>query len=268
MARKWTEDEEIFYRSELIELYAQQNKTIYEIGSILDIKWQTVYDRLKRLDIPTHPELKINYLRKRSDVIIPAYSDELAEFFGMMLGDGHLSHFQVTVCLGTKEMAYAEYVAEFIGKLFGCPGKIAINSHGHRTVYFGSVEATQWLQSEGLVFNKVKYQVDAPEWIFEKKSYMERFLRGFFDTDGSVYELRFGIQISLVNRSLPLLASLQRMLLELEYSVSAISGYNLYITKIRDIERFFNEIAPQNIKHRERFNEFIARYRDARISHR
>jgi DNA-binding transcriptional regulator WhiA len=264
MARRWTEQEEIFYRSQLIELYVNQNKTIDEVGLVLGIKWQTVYDRLIRLDIPTHPELKTNYLHKRTDIIIPNYSDDLAEFFGMMLGDGHLSHFQVSVCLGTKEMAYAEYVAEFIGKLFGCNGKIAVNSHGHRTVYLGSVKATQWLQNEGLVFNKVKSQVDAPRWVFEKESYMKHCLRGFFDTDGSIYELKFGLQISFTNYSIPLLVSLQQMLIALEYNVSAISSHRLYLTKISDVERFFTEIDPQNPKHNERFERFITRYRNNR----
>jgi hypothetical protein len=210
MARHWTEDEENFYRSQLIELYINQNKTIEEVGPILNIKWQTVYDRLKRLDVPTHPE------RSRS-----------AEFFGMMLGDGHLSHFQINV-------------------------------------YLGSVKATQWLQNEGLVFDKVKSQVDAPTWIFEKESYMKHCLRGFFDTDGSIYELKFGIQISLTNYSIPLLMSLQQMLIALEYNVSAISSHRLYLTKISDVERFFTEIAPQNPKHNERFEKFIAGYRSKR----
>jgi DNA-binding transcriptional regulator WhiA len=229
------------------------------VGACLNIKPQTIYDRLRRLQIPTTKEKKVKYLNQRTDITIPTeYSGDLAEFFGIMLGDGHLSHFQVTVTLGSKELAYAEYVAVLMGKVFGPAGTISKLDNGYRTVYIGSVQATRWLQSEGLVSDKVKSQVDAPSWIFENQIYRERFLRGFFDTDGSIYKLKFGMQISLTNYSEPLLASLQRMLLELNYRVSAMSLHRVYITKMGDIVRFFNEIAPKNPKHNERFLGFLA----------
>lgn len=37
MARRWTTEEEDFYREELLELYVRQNKTINEVGAILSI---------------------------------------------------------------------------------------------------------------------------------------------------------------------------------------------------------------------------------------
>ena len=262
MPRKWTKKEEDFYRKELFDLYTAQNKTIGEIGEILGIAYQTVFDRMHRLNIPTTPQLKAKYLNRRSDIIIPtSYSDELAEFFGVMLGDGGISHFQITVALGTKEISYAKYVVDLINKLFGAKPKIIFrtkNQKQHTVVYMGSVELREWLEKEGLVRNKVKKQVDVPEWIFSKKSYMERFLRGFFDTDGSVYKLKFGIQIALINKSIPLLQSSHDMLKKLEYTTSKVSGPKLYVTKRADVYKFFHEIKPQNQKRAERFNQFIS----------
>jgi DNA-binding transcriptional regulator WhiA len=264
MARKWTRDEKKFYRFQLIKLYIEENKTINEIGLILDISPSGVFDRLKRLNIPTIPQNKEKYRNQRSDIIIPNHSNDLAEFIGIMLGDGHLSHFQTTVTLGSKEISYAQYVGELMKYLFGSMAHISLQNKEYRIVYIGSTQITDWLQVEGLVFNKVKSQVDVPNWIFEKDTYMERFIRGFFDTDGSVYELKYGIQISFTNRSRPLLRSLQQILLALNYNVSAISGYQLYITQIDDIRRFFREIAPKNLKHVERFKTFITRYDNIR----
>ena len=100
-----------------------------------------------------------------------------------------------------------------ITKIFKTKAKISLRSTGYRDVYLGSVVITSWLLKEGLVFNKVKSQVDIPRWIFKKPEFIRRFLRGFFDTDGSIYELRFGIQISLSNKSQPLLQSLHKLLL-------------------------------------------------------
>lgn len=210
MARKWTKEEERKYYKELYTLYVKENKSLREIAIILGIAEPTVFDRLTRLGIKTQPHLKIYYLKKRTDVALPKkYSDDLAEFFGIMLGDGHVSHFQVTVHLGNKEMEYAKYLCSLILSIFHVEPKISTRKKtNYRDVYLGSTLITSWLFKQGLVSNKVKSQVGAPPWIFRKKAFMRRFLRGFFDTDGSVYKLKHGIQISLSNRSLPLLQSI------------------------------------------------------------
>lgn len=254
MTRRWTEKEEDKYRSELFNLYIKQNKSLFEVSKILGISEQAVFRRLKRLGIKTQPYLKKNYLKKRTDVKIPSkYSEDLAEFFGIMFGDGHISHFQVVVSLGNKEEKYAEYVRSLIEKIFKTDAKISLRRGGYRDVYLGSVDITSWLLKQGLVSNKVKSQVDVPLWIFNKNNFMKGFLRGFFDTDGSIYELKYGIQMSFCNRSLPILKSLQLMLKKLEYNPSSISLYNMYLTRRGDIKRFFKEIKPSNPKHINRY---------------
>ena len=259
MAKRWTKQEADLRRSELERLYIKENRTISQIGSILDISYKTIYDRLIRLNIPRAPEKKSSYLNIREDIKIPIhYSDEIAEFFGVMLDDRNLSHFQVAVTLGNKEENYSEYISLLIKHIFHAKPKIAISSKGnYRTVYLSSVIASQWLQSEGLVFNKVRSQIDMPKWIFSQDSYMEKCARGFFDTDGSVYRLKYGVQISFTNHSKPLLFSLQRLLRQLGYRVSEITGHRFYITRDYDLRRFLNEIQPHNQKHLERFKTFL-----------
>lgn len=254
MARKWTEHEKGKYTKELKQLYIRENKTIKEIAVLLGIAPQTVFKRLHICEIKTIPECKKNYRNIRTDLSIPKrFSKELAEFIGIMLGDGKLSHFQALVTLGNKELSYANYVCDLMEHLFLVRPKISTRTAGYHDVYISSVLLTGWLMAQGLVTNKVKYQVDAPEWIFSKKEYMKMCLRGFFDTDGSVYKLRYGMQLSFTNYSLPLLTSLQSMLLGLQYSPSRISSHKVYLTKKEDIERFFREIQPQNSKHCVRY---------------
>lgn len=264
MGKKWTEHEEAKYYKELVHLYVTKNMPLKEISVILGVAQQTVYKRLKRLNIETQPQKKLNYLNQRHDIILPkATSKELAEFFGIMLGDGKLAPFQIIVTLGTKELSYARHVCELIESIFGIKPKLGIRRTGYLDVYFGSVEVRKWLQAEGLVYNKVLAQVDVPEWIFTKNEYMISFLRGFFDTDGSIYQLRHGTQISLTNHSFPLLSSLQKMLQILRYTPSAISSHKVYLTKIPEIKRFFSEIKPANTKHQSRYKEFLMRRSDS-----
>lgn len=245
-------------RAELVELYVSRNLSIGEIGKILSLSEKTIFDRLKRLNVPVDPARKPGYRNKNRRVVIPTEQTAmLAEFLGIMLGDGHLSHFQTVVTLGTKELAYVEYVAELMQKLFKIQPAILVRKDGYRDIYVSSVVLTAWLRQQGLVPNKVATQVGAPLWIFEKREWMEAFVRGFFDTDGSIYRLRFGMQISLTNKSIPLLLSLQGMLRRLGYRASAVSLYRVYLTRKTDIERFFAEVRPANRKHLRRFEDIV-----------
>lgn len=254
MAKRWTKEEEIKYHTELFYLYVKKNKSLGEISKILKLKESTIFKRMKRLKIKTTPHLKNNYLKKRNDIKIPnKYTENLAEFFGIMLGDGHISHFQIVVSLGNKEEKYAKHVSLLIKKIFKTKAKISLRNTGYRDVYLGSVDLTSWLFKKGLVSNKVKSQAGVPLWIFNKDKYIKSFLRGFFDTDGSVYKIKYGIQISFCNRSLPILKSLQLMLKRLRYNPSSISLYNLYLTRRKDVKRFFEEIKPSNNKHIDRY---------------
>lgn len=256
MAEKWTKQEKEKHAKELKRLYIRENKTIGEIALLLCIAPQTVFKRLRMCGIETIPEQKKNYRNIRTDLRIPKHlSKELAEFIGIMLGDGKLSHFQALVTLGNKELYYASYVCDLMEQLFSVRPKISTRATGYHDVYIGSVLLTGWLMSQGLVTNKVKYQVNVPRWIFSKKEYMQMCIRGFFDTDGSVYKLRHGVQISFTNYSLPLLESLQSMLFSLEYSPSRISSHKVYLTRKNDIERFFREIQPHNNKHCVRYKK-------------
>lgn len=256
MARRWTKDEEQKHRKELTNLYVVQNKSIAEIAPLLGLKESSVFDRLQRLGIKTNKQLKTKYLNRRNDVVIPKQSLKLAEFFGVMFGDGHVSQYQTSVTLGTKELEYVKYVQLMMQNLFIVPATICVRKSGYRDVYIGSTQITSWLLSQGLVHNKVAAQVDIPPWIYTRQAYMKSFIRGFFDTDGSVYRLRFGTQISLTNKSMPLLKSLRKMLITLGYKPSEVSSYRVYLTRKVDLNRFFREIRPANSKHLRRFEEF------------
>ncbi len=259
MARRWTTEEEKQYHGQLYRLYVIENKSIKEIAPLLGIGESSVFDRMKRLNIVSNPERKARYLNKRDDIVLPKQSVALAEFLGIMLGDGHVAHYQTFVTLGTKEYPYVQYVQKLMSTLFGVRAKIAKKKSGYHDVYIGSIAITTWLKAQGLVSNKVAAQVGVPDWIMTDAEYMCAFVRGFFDTDGSIYRLRFGVQISITNKSAPLLTALQDMLRRLGYRVSEASAYRIYITKRSEVERFFTDIAPANTKHRRRFKKFLRR---------
>lgn len=258
MARRWTLEEESQKRDELLVLYVEQNKTITEIGKILDIKESTVFDRMKRLQIPSTPERKVHYNNKRQDIVVPIkLSRKLAEFVGILLGDGHIAPTQVIVTLNQAERNYLGYISNLMQELFGVtPHYYKRKQKRAYDLYIGSVDLVRFFKKMGLVSNKVRFQASIPEWILTNREYMKNFIRGFFDTDGSIYKLKFGVQMNFCNRSFPLLNSARIMLLELGYHPSKISSYKIYLTKKPELIRYMREVGFSNTKHFERAKQF------------
>lgn len=162
MARKMTEAESRVLKDILYQLYVVENLTMYEISEKIGISPPTVYKRLRKFNLPALRHLKGGYNNTTRKVVIPTeYDDNIAEFFGIMLGDGHVSPKQVIVTLGVKELEYVEYVSSLMEKIFKTTPSIFTRpsenrSNKYRNVYFGSVPTVKWLLREGLVHDKVK----------------------------------------------------------------------------------------------------------------
>lgn len=259
MAKRWNKIEERDKRIELKRLYIKENKTIDEIAKLLNIGESSVFKRLLRLGIKPIPFKKKTYRNINRSIIVPKrYSEDLAEFVGTLLGDGHITPTQVVVTLGTKDK-YTDHVSALMKNLFGIYPKTTTCRSNEIVVYIGSTTLVRWFLKMGLVYNKVKAQVDIPSWCVSRKKYMARVVRGLIDTDGSVYKLKYGTQISFCNRSLPLLTSVRNILAQLGFHPSKISGYNIYLTQRGDLIKYFNEIGFGNKKHENRFLEFFNR---------
>lgn len=262
MPKKWTKEEEKEKESELIDLYVKQKKTIFEMAEILGIAYQTVYDRLVRFEIPTWPERREG-VALQNDPRLPAKSELLAEFVGIMLGDGHLSpsNGQIHVYLNFEtDHQYVFFVKKLVEDLFGLRVSI-VPKKGTKAVDIlaTSRKLIEYLAELGLnSSNKVKYQVGIPAWVGESKDRKEGFLRGFFDTDGSIYKLKFGVQIAFRNRSTPLLESTRQFLLDLNLHPSSISADTVYLTRKEDLEFYIKEIGFSNQKHLNRAEKFDA----------
>jgi|SRR3989344_403430 len=256
MAKRWSKHEEKGKRKELIALYIGHNKTINEIAIKLGLAPSTIFDRLIRLGIKPQRSRKARYNNRNPKIGIPKIKNgSLAEFIGILLGDGHLTPTQVTVTLGKKEKSYALHVKSLMEDIFEASPRIAVDKKGDRTVYFGSTLIVKWLRSMGLAYNKTKSQVNIPKWCFKDKSTKRGVLRGLFDTDGSIYRLRYGIQVSFCNSSKPLLSSVRRMLSDLGYFPSQISNGRIYLTRRSDIGKYVQDIGFNNKKHLQRFSK-------------
>ena len=251
MPQPWTASHKTLYRKRLSNLYVDRNLTIGEISILLGIKQGTIYDQLIRLGIKVDKNKKIHAFNRRRLSVNIKKDESLAEIIGILLGDGHLSNGQVWITLGTKEKAYADYVNELFFKIFGYYLKFCIRKDGNRDLYIGFKELVNYFKNMGLVENKVRSQVGVPSWILKNHKFHAHCLRGLFDTDGSIYKIRSGHQISFRNMSIPLLKNIRYMLLKIGFNPSQISNFSVYLTRKGDLSRFRSMIGSKNpFKHK------------------
>lgn len=204
----------------------------------------------------------------RKDIRYPVKSTELAEFIGIMLGDGGLpGNHQITISFNNKtDYEYAMYICKVIKRLF------CVNYYIHKRresngadIVVNSSNLVDFLLTQGLKpGNKVKNQIRVPRWICRKPEYGVACLRGLIDTDGGLYFHKYDsngktytyLKLGFTNRSKPLLKFVFEVLNKLKYKVF-LSGDNLSIGSQFEVKRYFREIRSHNPKHLNRFRSYF-----------
>ncbi len=201
-------------------------------------------------------------------ISIPKNNKNLAEFIGIMLGDGNIfslkkgkkiSIHSVRIAGDSRndEVYLKNFVAPLSKKLFGLTPRI-VKHKNHNCLYvvLYSIELVKFLARHGIKSgNKIKNNLTIPQWVWKDKRLLKACLRGLIDTDGSVYELTPqwpGLyQLAFRNKNKRLLRDTRKALLYLDFNISRISKNDtIYITKMSELERFYKEIGFNNPKHR------------------
>lgn len=203
-----------------------------------------------------NPELWDIYTKK---FLEPKESSDLAEFIGIMLGDGGITKFQCSIYLNSEiDKDYSEYVASLILKLFGVQSKIYKHrKHKVLRVSVSGVNLVKYLTLKGLsIGNKVDLQVGAPEWVWSKDEYISACLRGLIDTDGSFIFHRYQVKgkeyiyprISFSNKSEPLLDFVDKGLRKLGFQPRRSANFEVALFRQMEVRRYLEEIGVRNYK--------------------
>jgi DNA-binding XRE family transcriptional regulator len=190
----------------------------------------------------------------------PTKSKYLAEFVGIMLGDGGINKYDISVTLSSEEKQYVRFISDMVNKLFGVTPKI------HRLKYAKAVklfvnrkQLVDFCQQIGLIQgNKIKHQINIPEWIKEDKRYSKACIMGLIDTDGCFYTNSYCIngkrysyfKIAFTSASKPLILSVTEILKHLD--IKARISKNNKDVRIEDskyVLKYIQEIGSHNHKH-------------------
>lgn len=194
-------------------------------------------------------------LNNKSNVVLPPISNNLAEFFGILLGDGGVEKYHTKIYLNRiVDADYANYVFRLSRGLFS---GACVTSHnrffrGTTEIQISSCEVGNFLT--GLGFRGEDRYV--PDWICKNNNFTRLCLRGLFDTEGSVgmkyFKGRNGLylykQLTFTNKNKNLLRFVENKLSDFRYKPTMNSEKNIYLSNRPDIERFLAEIGSSNPK--------------------
>lgn len=198
---------------------------------------------------------------------IPEFSDELAEFTGIVMGDGGLTNLQLEIsCNKRDDKDYAFFVKNLIEGLFDV--SVSICYPKDQLVMKLVVSRKKLVefcnQKLGLcIGNKLKQGLDIPDWIKRKDSFQKACIRGLIDTDGCIFYERHKIngriysyrRLNFTSASPQLRFSVHDLLKQLGFSPKIRNNRCVQLEGKDDIKRYFDIISTHNPKHRKRFLE-------------
>ena len=212
-------------------------------------------------------ELLENGFKKAKKHRKPKNSGKLAEFMGIMFGDGHLSRYQATVTTNSEtDINHAKYVQRLSYELFNVSSTLNFKKDRRAVdITTSSINLVKWINSKGMpIGNKLKNGLNIPNWILKNKSFKKAFLRGLFDTDGCIYVDKHKIKGILYQNygwvitsySKELRSGVLKILEEIGFHpTNTEKQHSVYLRKKVDIKKYFEVIGTNNEKHLKRYNK-------------
>lgn len=209
-------------------------------------------------------KFKSKIIKECKPINKPKFSEELAEFVGITLGDGGITNRQLTITLNhTDDKKYGKFVANLMRKLFKAHVSIFFDKKGSVDRY--SISRTELIHfcAEKLGLkkgNKIKQQVDIPDWIKKNESYSISCARGLFDTDGCVFNHRYKVnnkiysykKLAFTSYSEPMKKSFFDIMENVGLK-SRLVGKDIRFDSIGDVKKYFEIIGSHNPKHLNKY---------------
>ncbi len=205
---------------------------------------------------------------KKLPLFKPKYSKELAEFFGIMMGDGGMSKRQISITLHhTDDLAYSKFVMRLIKKLFRISPSIRhIPKSSANSIVVSRTNLVSYLHLKGLpIGNKIKQGLDIPGWIKRNHKYFIPCIRGLVDTDGCIFINKYKVngrwyaykKLCLTSGSKPLRDTACAMLQKLGFKPQVTQEYDIRLNSQADVVRYFRLIGSHNPKHLKKYMTVI-----------
>ena len=197
--------------------------------------------------------------------------EKIAEICGIHAGDGWLSSRDNEVGYATSihEEQYFDYVYGLYSEILGMEGCRITKEPNIKKLRLNSKRVTDILKSFGFPKGPKTYTVSTPDFVLTNKKYMEMFMGGLVDTDGSVHWRRSGnthyLSITWNTSSEALAHQISEMLKTLGFKPTFYRfvntkannmAWHIQLQSIGDTTKFMKEIGFMNQK---RWRDFISK---------
>jgi len=206
--------------------------------------------------------LRTMQIKNKSEKIkIPSLTEKFAEFLGALAGDGHMNKitYEISISMDKDlDKKYSMHVLKLYKDLFGITARTYTQKECNKIKCFAySKEVVNHLSSTYSVpIGKKKGNLKIPKQIKSNKPLLRAYIRGLFDTDGSIHRHHpKTAMLGIISRDPIFIKEVKQALLTLNFTTS-LSNKNLYIYKKKEIDKFFKEIKPSNVKHNYKYTYY------------
>lgn len=194
-------------------------------------------------------------------ITIPQRSEELSEFLGVILGDGHLDKKTLTITGNYDEKEHYYYLMKKIKRLFNLDSKILkLKNQNGMQLRINSTELIKYLLDNSFVLgNKIENKESLPKWIFEKEEFVCGALRGLLDTDGGIYQKQKKYKRAIIEfqtESPHIRKDLFELIEKAGFKPSK-SDVNVRIQNQKEVRKFLAKVGCANPKNIVRCKHFI-----------
>lgn len=206
----------------------------------------------------------------RKSIQRPYFSSRLAEFTGIVMGDGGITRRQVVVTMHSRDdRKYCFFVKNLIENLFHVPVSVRWNVGGHNFVnlIISRTSLVDFCHNHlGLLIgNKVKQGINIPTWIYKRRIFQVACIRGLVDTDGCFFWERHRIKGKIYSYPRISFVTASPLLRDSVFSVLKNLGFSPRIRKKQGVEQcvqlensneirhYLETIGTHNPKHKRRF---------------
>lgn len=201
---------------------------------------------------------------EKENIHTPRKSKELAEFVGVMLGDGGVSNYHIAITLhAIDDYPYHKFIVGLIQELFHITPKVYKHKKSNTLdIVIHRKALVEFCISLGLKQgNKLKQGLDIPSWIKQNNQYALACVRGLVDTDGSVFDHSYTVakkkysykKMIFTSRSLALCKSVQKILRKNDISARITRDEEVRIENAKSMDKYMKTIKPHNRKHLKRY---------------
>jgi len=231
----------------------------FEIRNILNKNLTIRKDHLQKISSLLQSnfrlkEIYIDYGKNLGENIFTEFikkikkSKKVAEFIGIMLGDGNIWKNRIRIAFDKRNTQYINHVSNLFEEIFGIkPKKEILEKTNQAYIYCTNLFVVEELSKLGLMRgSKIKNNLGIPQWIKENKGYSKRCIKGLIDTDGCIYRCKREKQtyIKSTNFNKRLLDDFKKLTKDLGYFFAKANNRNVCLYGRNEVVKFIKDIQP------------------------